>query len=112
MKHGACAQGSSGVAEAEGDHQRPEPQRAKMLSPCTEEGGRGQAVDFSQRMPGPQRERITPLPSINVASGPPCTDTAGGDGNRTGQKEKEGADYCWEEARGITTAYNGQERPG
>ena len=39
------------------------------------------------------------------------TDTAGGDGNRTGPKEKEGADYCWEEARGITRAYNGQERP-
>ena len=31
--------------------------------------------------------------------------------NRTGPKEKEGADYCWEEARGITRAYNGQERP-
>ena len=60
----------------------------------------------------PRGKRITPLPSINVASGPPCTDTAGGDGNRTGRKEKEGVDYCWEEARGITSAYSGQKRPG
>lgn len=101
------------MAEAEGDHQGPEPQRAKMLSRCTEDGGRGQAVDFSQRVPGPQREtHHSSLPSINVASGPPWTDPAGGDGNRTGQKEKEGGDYCWEEARGITRAYNGQKRTG
>lgn len=75
--------------------------------------GQGQAVDFSQRVPGPQREtHHSSLPSINVASGPPWTDPAGGDGNRTGQKEKEGGDYCWEEARGITRAYNGQKRTG
>lgn len=27
-----------------------------------------------------------------------------------GKKEKEGVDYCWEEARGITSAYSGQKR--
>ena len=112
MKHEARAQASSGwrrwKAITKGQHCS----GRRCCHRAPRRGDRGPAVDFSQRAPGPRRARITPLPPINVASGPPCTDTAGGDGDRTGQKEKEGSDYCCKEACGIPRAYKGQERPG
>lgn len=85
-----CAQGSSGVAEAEGDHRRPEPPCGRRCCPGAPRRGQGTGRLLTAHTQAPRGKRITPLPSINVASGPPCTDTAGGDGNRTrgGRKRK------------------------
>lgn len=50
---------------------------------------KGQAADFSQCIPGPRGHAPFLLPSFHkCASGPPCTDIAGGHGDTMGQKEK------------------------